>query len=185
MHVCVAVCVQGPAPRVGVGGWLGVCHLTPRGLRSTHLNKLVALEGVVNRCASPHPRIHRAVYITEDALQHQQQLLLLQQQQNSTAPPIEVEREIHLRSFYDVSDLDKDIRDAQPPPQKGRTHRFRVWGVKFSGLGNSYPTHRHAMQCCQARTFSHHVLRFCVKYTGFSVHRLGFGVYAQTLRAGR
>ncbi|CDJ60821.1 DNA replication licensing factor, putative [Eimeria maxima] len=66
----------------------------------------------------PHPRIHRAVYITEDALQHQQQLLLLQQQQNSTAPPIEVEREIHLRSFYDVSDLDKDIRDAQPPPQK-------------------------------------------------------------------
>ncbi|XP_026191299.1 DNA replication licensing factor MCM3-like [Cyclospora cayetanensis] len=104
----------GPPPRVGVSGWLGTDHVTPRGLSSSKLNRLVCVEGVVNRCSVVHPKLQRAVYLTESVLQ--------QPPQGAGGAPEgalpDPEREVHLRSFFDATDLDKDIRDAQPPPEK-------------------------------------------------------------------
>ncbi|KAL8439409.1 hypothetical protein Efla_007443 [Eimeria flavescens] len=102
----------GPPPRVGLVGWLGSDHLTPRGLSSSKLNRLVCVEGVVNRCSAVHPKLQKAVYVSETVggggAPPQQGGAGVQQQ----------EREVHLRTFFDVTDLDKDVRDAQPPPER-------------------------------------------------------------------
>ena len=89
--------------------------MSPRGLSSSKLNRLVCVEGVVNRCSAVHPKLQKAVYVTETVLQ--------QQQQSSGDISFEEEREIHIRSFFDATDLSKDIRDAQPPPERGISKR--------------------------------------------------------------
>ncbi|KAL8449456.1 hypothetical protein Emed_003107 [Eimeria media] len=104
----------GPPPRVGLTGWLGSDHLTPRGLCSSKLNRLVCVEGVVNRCSGVHPKLQKAVYITEPVGGPPQG----GPQQTQGGPPQSEDREVHIRTFYDVTDLDKDVRDAQPPPEK-------------------------------------------------------------------
>ncbi|KAL8269842.1 hypothetical protein Esti_006256 [Eimeria stiedai] len=105
----------GPPPHVGLTGWLGSDHLTPRGLCSSKLNRLVCVEGVVNRCSAVHPKLQKAVYITETVGGCPTRG---GPQETHGGGPQGEDREVHLRSFYDVTDLDKDVRDAQPPPEK-------------------------------------------------------------------
>lgn len=108
---------QGPPPRVGVSGWLGEDHVTPRGLSSEKLNRLVCVEGVVNRCSAVSPKLSKAVYVTEDAP------LAPGAAAERAAVGEASERQVHIRSFFDVTDLDKDVRDAQPPPERGKSIR--------------------------------------------------------------
>ncbi|PFH34779.1 MCM2/3/5 family protein [Besnoitia besnoiti] len=119
----------GPAPRVGILGWLGHDHVTPRGLNSVKVNRLVCVEGVVNRCTAVQPKLCRAVYVSEiqggQAFPGQEEALDGGDGQ---------ERQVYVRAFYDVSNLDKDIRDTQPPPERDPT------GVRVNRqeLGYSY-----------------------------------------------
>lgn len=117
----------GPAPRVGILGWLGHDHVTPRGLNSGKVNRLVCVEGVVNRCTAVQPKLSRAVYVNE--VQGGQAL----PGQDESADEGQ-ERQVYVRAFYDVTNLDKDIRDTQPPPERDPT------GVRVNRqeLGYSY-----------------------------------------------
>ncbi|KEP63023.1 UNVERIFIED_CONTAM: MCM2/3/5 family protein [Hammondia hammondi] len=103
----------GPAPRVGILGWLGHDHVTPRGLNSGKVNRLVCVEGVVNRCTAVQPKLSRAVYVNE--MQGGQALPGPEDSEESQ------ERQVYVRAFYDVANLDKDIRDTQPPPERDPT----------------------------------------------------------------
>ena len=115
--------IQGPSPRVGLSGWLGADHVTPRGLSSSKLNRLVCVEGVVNRCSIVHPKLQKAVYVTETLLETSHQATATATDGDTAAAAAAAEREVHLRSFFDVTDLDKDIRDTQPPPERGSTNK--------------------------------------------------------------
>jgi DNA replication licensing factor MCM3 len=47
---------------IGLEGSFGAQHLTPRTLTSSHLNRLVCLEGIVTKCTSVNPKIVQSVH---------------------------------------------------------------------------------------------------------------------------
>ncbi|GIX65588.1 DNA replication licensing factor MCM3, putative [Babesia caballi] len=87
-------------PKLGICGWLGRNHVTPRGLSSNMINSLVAVEGVVNKCSSVYPKLSQSIYVGEpiyDMLH-------------------ENEKTVHLRQHYDLTDFTKTVRDNGLPP---------------------------------------------------------------------
>ncbi|GFE53914.1 DNA replication licensing factor [Babesia ovis] len=87
-------------PKLGICGWLGRHHVTPRGLCSSMINTLTAVEGVVNKCSSVYPKLSQSVYVGEpiyDMLH-------------------ESEKTVHLRQHYDLTDFTKTLKDNGLPP---------------------------------------------------------------------
>lgn len=113
---------QGPAPRVGILGWLGHDHVTPRGLSSRKVNRLVCVEGVVNRCTAVQPKLCRAVYVSEPQGGGAAGHVAGGGgggRQDVDGGEASQERQVYVRAFYDITNLDKDIRDTQAPPERG------------------------------------------------------------------
>uniref|UniRef100_A0A8C9H5V4 DNA replication licensing factor MCM3 n=1 Tax=Piliocolobus tephrosceles TaxID=591936 RepID=A0A8C9H5V4_9PRIM len=90
-------------PKIGLCGWLGRHHVTPRGLQSSMLNKLVAVEGVVNKCSTVQPKLVQSVYIGEVV-------------HDINADIRSEEKTVHLRPHYDITDFDKTAKDSGRPP---------------------------------------------------------------------
>ncbi|KAF8817934.1 MCM2/3/5 family protein [Cardiosporidium cionae] len=86
-------------PAVGIVGWMGANHITPRGLTAQKLDRLVCVEGVVNKCSPVHPKLQESVYVRE-----------------STTEGEEAARSVYIRPHYDITDFDKTARDAALPP---------------------------------------------------------------------
>eukprot|EP01070_Trichotokara_eunicae_P004817 Trichotokara_eunicae@DN417_c0_g1_i1.p1 len=57
-------------PRLGFSSWLGSHTVTPRGLTSRVINKLVCVEGIVTRASITRPKLVRSVHITEVGGKH-------------------------------------------------------------------------------------------------------------------
>ncbi|KAK2198121.1 bifunctional P-loop containing nucleoside triphosphate hydrolase/AAA+ ATPase domain/MCM domain/Nucleic acid-binding [Babesia duncani] len=93
--------LQLAVPNLGVCGWLGRNHVTPRGLTSSMINNLVAVEGVVNKCSSIHPKLSQSIYVGEP----------IHDLMN------EMEKTVHLRNHYDLTDFTRTAKDnGNPPP---------------------------------------------------------------------
>ena len=45
--------------KIGVEGSFGSHHVSPRGLTATLLNSLVCVEGIVTKCSTVRPKVHR------------------------------------------------------------------------------------------------------------------------------
>jgi len=52
-------------PRFALKGWLRGNTITPRGLRASRLNTLVAVEGIVTRCGTAKHRVVESIYLAE------------------------------------------------------------------------------------------------------------------------
>ncbi|XP_954262.1 DNA replication licensing factor Mcm2, putative [Theileria annulata] len=95
-----------PTPKLGICGWLGRHHVTPRGLSSTMINTLVAVEGVINKCikfvnsSGVYPKLSTSVYVGEDLLDVYN----------------EKEKTVYIRNHYDLTDLNKTRVDTTMPP---------------------------------------------------------------------
>ncbi|EDO07066.1 minichromosome maintenance family protein [Babesia bovis T2Bo] len=87
-------------PKLGVCGWLGRHHVTPRGLSSNMINTLTAIEGVVNKCSSVYPKLSQSVYVGEPVYDMMH----------------ESEKTVHLRQHYDLTDFTKTLKDNGLPP---------------------------------------------------------------------
>ncbi|BAM38987.1 DNA replication licensing factor Mcm2 [Theileria orientalis strain Shintoku] len=87
-------------PKLGICGWLGRNHVTPRGLSSTMINALVAVEGVINKCSGVYPKLSTSVYVGEELLDVFN----------------EVEKSVYVRNHYDLTDLNKTRMDTTMPP---------------------------------------------------------------------
>ncbi|KAI8063893.1 MCM2/3/5 family-domain-containing protein [Gongronella butleri] len=55
---------------VGLRGSFGDNHVNPRTLRSSHLGKLVCLEGIVTRCGLVRPKVVKSVHYAEKTKRH-------------------------------------------------------------------------------------------------------------------
>lgn len=87
-------------PKLGICGWLGRNHVTPRGICSSMINTLTAVEGVVNKCSSVCPKLSQSIYVGEPVYD------MLH----------ESEKTVHLRQHYDLTDFTKTVRDNGVPP---------------------------------------------------------------------
>ncbi|UKK00359.1 DNA replication licensing factor Mcm2 [Theileria orientalis] len=87
-------------PKLGICGWLGRNHVTPRGLSSTMINALVAVEGVINKCSGVYPKLSTSVYVGEELLDVFN----------------ETEKSVYVRNHYDLTDLNKTRMDTTMPP---------------------------------------------------------------------
>ncbi|ORM40291.1 DNA replication licensing factor MCM3 -like protein 1 [Babesia sp. Xinjiang] len=87
-------------PKLGICGWLGRHHVTPRGLCSSMINTLTAVEGVVNKCSSVYPKLSQSVYVGEPVYDMMH----------------ESEKTVHLRQHYDLTDFTKTLKDNGLPP---------------------------------------------------------------------
>ena len=57
--------------KVGFSGSFGDHHVNPRSLRSSHVNKMISIEGIVTRCSLVRPKMLRSVhYCPETQLFH-------------------------------------------------------------------------------------------------------------------
>eukprot|EP00917_Polyrhabdina_sp_WS-2016_P012198 GHVP01026852.1.p1 GENE.GHVP01026852.1~~GHVP01026852.1.p1 ORF type:complete len:773 (+),score=146.71 GHVP01026852.1:23-2341(+) len=54
---------------LGIKGWLGMHHVSPRGLTSNLLNCLVSVEGIVSQCGLVNPKLVKSVYLSEGGAQ--------------------------------------------------------------------------------------------------------------------
>ncbi|EUD68393.1 minichromosome maintenance protein 3 [Plasmodium inui San Antonio 1] len=110
------------APKIGICGWLGRHHVTPRGLQSSMINKLVAVEGVVNKCSTVQPKLVQSVYIGEAV-------------HDINADIRSDEKTVHLRPHYDITDFDKTAKDSGRPPvsdPEGKImHRHEIGLCKY------------------------------------------------------
>jgi len=52
-------------PRFALKGWLRGNTITPRGLRASRLNTMVAVEGIVTRCGTAKHRVVESIYLAE------------------------------------------------------------------------------------------------------------------------
>ncbi|SOV11907.1 DNA replication licensing factor MCM3, putative [Plasmodium sp. gorilla clade G2] len=109
-------------PKIGICGWLGRHHVTPRGLQSSMINKLVAVEGVVNKCSTVQPKLVQSVYIGEAV-------------HDLNADAKTSEKTVHLRPHYDITDFDKTAKDSGRPPAsdpEGRImHKHEIGLCKY------------------------------------------------------
>ncbi|KEG03732.1 DNA replication licensing factor MCM3, putative [Plasmodium vinckei vinckei] len=109
-------------PKIGISGWLGRHHVTPRGLQSSMINKLVAVEGVVNKCSTVQPKLVQSVYIGEAV-------------HDINADVRSEEKTVHLRPHYDITDFDKTAKDSGRPPAsdpEGKImHRHEIGLCKY------------------------------------------------------
>ncbi|GBE62314.1 DNA replication licensing factor [Babesia ovata] len=87
-------------PKLGICGWLGRHHVTPRGLCSSMINTLTAVEGVVNKCSTVCPKLSQSVYVGEPIYDKMH----------------ESEKTVHLRNHYDLTDFTKTAKDNGLPP---------------------------------------------------------------------
>ncbi|KAK1939710.1 putative minichromosome maintenance protein 3 [Babesia divergens] len=87
-------------PKLGICGWLGRNHVTPRGLCSSMINTLTAVEGVVNKCSTVCPKLSQSIYVGEPIYDVMH----------------ESEKSVHLRQHYDLTDFTKTLKDRGTPP---------------------------------------------------------------------